>query len=94
MTGESFVQDLLKTQKFDQRHENSLLGLIPSQSYHNLSHCIQSTFFGGGFAATISVKLLLEVKFCFKTSRRFVKLQSVSVPGTRGLYSVHVIPLN
>ena len=49
-------------------------------------------FLWEGFAPTNSVKLLLKVKCCFKTSRRFVKLLSLSVPDTSGLYSVHEIP--
>ena len=31
-------------------------------------------------------------KVCCKASKRFAKLLSVSVPNTRGFYSVHVIP--
>ena len=94
------MNHLTKTQKFHQRHVSGLLGLNQSQSFHNLSHCIPTEqFLQGGFVATIPVKLLLEVKCGFKTSKPFVKLLSVlsfvkllSVPDTRGLYSVHVVP--
>ena len=64
-----------------------------------MSHCIPTEqFLQGGFVAKIPVKLLLEMKCCFKTSKPFVKLLPVlsfvkllSVPETRGLYSVHVM---
>ena len=86
------VQDKPKTRKFHQRHGK---WFVRVEQISKLPKCVslyteQSLW--GGFAAKIPVKLLLEVKCCFKTSRRFVKLLSVSVPENCGLYSVHVMP--
>ena len=82
------VQDKPKTQKFHQRRTNGLLALNQS---HDMCLILYKAVFLEMFAAIIPVKLLLEVKCCFKTSKQFVKLLPVSVPDICGLYSVQVM---